>query len=50
MSDETEAAFVEAFLASDERRSIHAGDERVGEAVAMMLWFKDGYTNGDLYR
>ena len=50
MSDEAEARFIESFLASDERRSLGAGDQEVGEAVAMMLWFKDGYTNGDPHR
>lgn len=50
IGDEAEQAFIEAFLASEERRSIRAGDQPVGEAVATMVWFKDGYTNGDLHR
>lgn len=50
ISDEASNRFIGEFLDSDERRLIHATDDDVASIVSSLIWYKDGYTNGDLYR
>ncbi|MDH3295109.1 MAG: hypothetical protein OER95_12395, partial [Acidimicrobiia bacterium] len=50
MSDEAQKVFIDAFLASDDRSSLVLDDEDIESMLSSLLWFKDGYTNGDVHR
>lgn len=50
ISDKASNRFIDEFLASEERRRVPAPDNEVASILSSLLWFKDGYTNGDLYR
>lgn len=50
MTGPEKEATIAAFLASDERSPLAYSDDEVVDVVDSLLWFKDGYTNGDLYR
>ena len=50
ISDKASNRFVNQFLDSEERRRIRATDDEVASIVSSLIWYKDGYTNGDLYR